>query len=72
MLSTEGFISSFQALLSTDLSGTYSQGLIHRKSMNHLFRAQKNRHPLLDSEQKTQKQTMECCQRPIVRGRNRG
>lgn len=28
---------SFQALLSTALSGSYSQGLIHRKSTKRLF-----------------------------------
>jgi hypothetical protein len=33
-LSTERVISSFEALLSTDLSGSYSQGLIHRNLMN--------------------------------------
>ena len=31
-LSTEVVIFSFQALLSTALSGSYSQGLIHRKA----------------------------------------
>jgi hypothetical protein len=33
-LSTGAVISSFEALLSTDLIGSYSQGLIHRKWLN--------------------------------------
>ncbi|ALI01473.1 hypothetical protein AO353_10450 [Pseudomonas fluorescens] len=33
-LSTEVVFLSFEALLSTVLSGSYSQGLIHRKALN--------------------------------------
>jgi hypothetical protein len=33
LLSTEAVIFSFEALLSTALSGSYSQGLIHRKGL---------------------------------------
>jgi hypothetical protein len=34
-------MSSFQALLSTALSGSYSQGLIHRKTIKRLFQSAK-------------------------------
>ena len=47
-LSTEAVISSFGALLSTALSGSYSQGLIHRNRLSDCTTAEGN--PLRERE----------------------
>jgi hypothetical protein len=68
-LSTEGVISSFEALLSTDLSGSYSQGLINRKSTKWLFPGAKK---TATERSVTIRKPIEGYERAIVRERNRG
>jgi hypothetical protein len=60
---------SFQALLSTALSGSYSQGLIHRKSTKRLFQGAMK--APLSGRVMTEK-PQEGSDRAIVRERNRG
>lgn len=60
---------SFQVLLSTALSGSYSQGLIHRKSTKRLFQGA-IKAPVRG--QVTVEKLMEGSDRAIVRERNRG
>ena len=62
-------MSSFQALLSTALSGSYSQGLIHRKSIKRRFRGAKK---IANEGSLATKKPMEGSARAIVRERNRG
>jgi hypothetical protein len=62
-------MSSFQALLSTALSGSYSQGLIHRKSTKWFFQGAKKS---ATDDPVTTRKPMEGSERAIVRERNRG
>jgi len=62
-------MSSFQALLSTALSGSYSQGLIHRKTTQRLFQSTKKN---ASEGSLATKKPMEGSAGAIVRERNRG
>jgi len=71
LLSTEAVIFSFEGGLSTDLNGSYSQGLIHRKPQRWTAAASTGKPPSRAIVSKTEERNRVCVGLERLRGQTR-